>query len=117
MSNYVYLATTDHYSFAGYFKVGITSDYQSRRSQIQSNSPFHIMMYCVVTHSNPYELEQLILEKYKRYRIRGEWLTVQPKYCADKPNGFRVHKLSERFADAVSKFMMTHCDGDVIERP
>lgn len=75
MSGYVYLVKTSPERDVTYFKVGITckEDYKARIHQIQCNNPSKISVVSVVRYENPLSLEAEILERFKQFRIRGEW--------------------------------------------
>lgn len=102
---YVYFVAGDHYAYTGYFKVGVTGDFKSRKQQIQSHSPFHILTVCVVEHSEPEVLEAAVLREFTHEHIRGEWFMVR---------SHETHQASCIFADAVKNFMFENCDGEVI---
>ena len=104
--NCVYLVGAYHMAPCGYYKIGISSQYKSRINQIQSCSPFAILTISVVEHSNPYELEQKILDVFSSFRIRGEWFCMY---------GSNIKEESEEFEKAVAAFMKENCDGRVIK--
>ena len=113
-NGFVYFISAYHMVPCGYFKVGITNtkSYKPRLNQIQSNSPFAITAITVVKHSSPIELEQLVLDRFKRYRIRGEWFCITPMHI----HGYdkKIVKASRIFERKVASFIKRHCDGEVI---
>lgn len=113
-NGFVYFVSAMHMTRCGYFKIGVTgkSSYKPRINQIQCNSPFAIFPVRVVTHSNPEELERMVLEEFKQHRIRGEWFAPsQFSYASiEEPDQERY----SRFEKEVSQFMEDNCDGEVI---
>lgn len=98
---YVYLISTYHMNPCGYLKIGITQDFNSRRSQLQSGSPFLIINECLVETDNPFQLEQNILFKFKQYRIRGEWFSIYSHCDSDD-----VVKKTYLLIKKIKKFMV-----------
>lgn len=114
-SGFVYFVSAYHMVPCGYFKVGITrkTSFKPRIHQIQCNSPFCVVTCCVVRHSDPEGLESLILDRFKRYRIRGEWFALTPMHI----HGFdeNVVRASRIFEKKVSRVMKRCCDMGVVE--
>ena len=110
-NGFVYFVSAYHMNPCGYFKVGVTclDSYKPRICQLQSASPMHLMVVCIVTDSNPYRLENLFLEEFRRYRIRGEWLSV-----SENPKQ-GLYELSHEIETAGRSFLCSSCDGEIIK--
>lgn len=106
----VYFISAYHMVQCGYFKIGITRqpNHKQRIRQIQSHSPFAIIEVCIVKHQQPEILEQMVLKKFRRYRIRGEWFAITgPLDTAGR------RQLSQEFEEKVKTFMIDNSDGEV----
>lgn len=105
---YVYLISAYHMIPCGYLKIGITQNFKARKAQIQSCSPFEIIVECVVEAEFPYELEQRILDEFKQHRIRGEWFSVYSHIDDDD-----VVKKTYLLIKEIKKFMVRNSDGRI----
>ncbi len=117
MTGYVYFLSANHYSYCGYFKVGITrlDKYKKRIQQIQSCSPFDINVECVYSHSDPECLEAMVLDKFKEYRIRGEWFCIHRINTPElEPDEGNINSLSIEFCKRVKMFIKSTSDGEQI---
>lgn len=109
---FVYLVGAYHMSPCGFFKIGVTQQesFRGRIKQIQSSSPFNILPIKVVKHTDCYWLESEILERFKEYRIRGEWFSVASHYCFGSRYNSNIVSASTDFQKNVSDFMVNQCD-------
>lgn len=110
----VYLISTDNYAPCGYFKIGITRrpKYEDRIKQIQDMSPFFILTVRVVGHSLPEHLEQEFLKKFRRHRVRGEWLYLGDRYVNEFDGC--MFKACKAFENEATEFLDKNCDGGVV---
>jgi hypothetical protein len=67
---------------------------------------------CVVEHSRPEDLEALVLDEFKRFRIRGEWFAMSDQYIHGYDKG--EDEASRDFERTVKDFMLLNSDGKVI---
>ncbi len=80
---YIYLLSSSSYGENGFFKVGVTCNYKNRLSQINNNTPFPISLVLVTEHKTPLLIEHMVLEKFKSYRLKGEWFYVKSSHKID----------------------------------
>ena len=113
MSGYVYLVSTSPENNIKYFKIGLTKkdSYKPRIQQIQSNNPSKIKTLMVVIHSDPEELEYLVLNKFKQFRIRGEWFMAMKDY--DEGEELKPIYVSNTLGREISEFLKRNNDGGV----
>lgn len=118
---YVYFISCQGYGYDGFFKLGVTSDYKRRYSEISKNIPFFTVLSCVVEHSNPLDLEYKAFEEFKTNIFKGEWFYTIPRKCfmsedlsyRDYMDQFmREHKL---FETKVINFLCRECNGRIIK--
>ena len=57
-----------------YYKVGVSKNPEQRLKQLQTSNPFPLSLRMTYSTYDFYELEKMILENFKRFRQRGEWL-------------------------------------------
>ena len=95
---YVYLLSTESYGHSGFIKVGITCDYVGRIRQVSNTTPFYISPLIVVEVDNPSDVEASVLEKFKQYRIKGEWFYIKPSDGLD-PSMCSFREFMDDFTD------------------
>lgn len=59
-----------------YYKIGITTDLESRLAELQVGNPYPISFCLTVEFGNPSGAEKALHEKFKKQRIRGEWFAL-----------------------------------------
>lgn len=67
---YVYIVEMET---TGYIKIGVASNIQKRLSSMQSSSPFKMLLLGCIKKEDAYKYEAKVHEKYKQFRVRGEW--------------------------------------------
>lgn len=60
----------------GRFKIGITSNVQSRIKGIQTGNPDKVTLVCSVEHPEPRKLEAELHRIFSPYRLEGEWFQL-----------------------------------------
>lgn len=66
----VYIITTNDFEF---IKVGKSSNFKSRLSNIQSGCPHELSLWCCIRTPRPGEIEAAIHESLAHCKTRGEW--------------------------------------------
>lgn len=103
----VYFISGDRFEPTGFYKVGISGGYKSRISAIRHNSPFNIITVLMVLHSDPRELEKLVMHEFAEHSFKGEWFKVG--------DGSRnLQRECKIFEATVKKFIIDNCDGEII---
>lgn len=77
--HYVYFITDGH----NHVKIGVTSGKaEGRLSQLQTGNPFKLKMYerifLTYSHLSAFDVEKTLHEKFKNYRLEGEWFLFEP---------------------------------------
>lgn len=74
---YVYLLKTN--IDCDYYKIGLTKNPNKRYKQISPKMPFELEKVHLIKTNCRYKLEELLHEKYKNKRIKGEWFKLNNK--------------------------------------
>jgi len=72
----VYVLAT--YDFK-YIKIGMSKSPKQRFENIQSGCPFNLFLWISVFTTKPKEVESFLLNKYKNFKLRGEWFSLDSK--------------------------------------
>lgn len=71
---YVYFVQAEN---GGFVKIGKATNIFSRMQSLQNGSPVKLVLRKIIEDENAGELELLLHDIFKEYRIRGEWFEPQ----------------------------------------
>ena len=74
---YLYLIKSPYSSYQSYFKVGVSSDVESRLAQLQTGNPLELTIEEVYGFENAEIAERAIHQAWKEHRVRGEWFDLK----------------------------------------
>ena len=81
-AGYVYIV---HGVGTTFIKVGKSSNFLSRLEMLENGVPFGLQILSVQLVYDVDKAEQALLQRYARYRTRGEWFALPPELLAEWP--------------------------------
>lgn len=76
----VYILATHNFK---YLKIGMSKSPKQRFENIQSGCPFDLYLWMSIRTPIPKQVESFLLEKYKEFKLRGEWFSLEEKQLND----------------------------------
>lgn len=76
----VYIITTHDF---GFIKVGKSTNFKSRLSNIQSGCPYELSLWCSIRTPKADQVEAFLHERLEHCRARGEWFSPSPEDLDD----------------------------------
>ena len=59
-----------------YLKIGMTKNLKQRMSNLQSGCPFDLFLFLTIRTNQPREVETYLHNELSRFRVRGEWYSL-----------------------------------------
>ena len=91
-AGYVYIL---HGIGTNFIKIGKSTNFLSRLEMLENGVPFALEILSVQLVYDADKAEQALLQRYARYRTRGEWFALPPELLAEWP----IDSTSPAFSD------------------